>query len=102
MGMEVLGDPLMPREISCVQILDGCKRRLDGSKRTVISDLLELIKSRDPDLILYPYADTWVPLMVRKARRYGSSRPPVVHVGSSPWPQSPTEAMARLMGLINA
>jgi DNA polymerase elongation subunit (family B) len=40
-------------------------------KRTVISDLLELIKSYDPDLILLPYADIWIPLMVRKARRYG-------------------------------
>jgi len=61
----------MPREISCVQILDGCKRRLEGSEKTVISDLLDLIKTHDPDLILLPYADTWVPLMVRKARRYG-------------------------------
>jgi DNA polymerase I len=61
----------MPREISCVQILDGCKRLLGGSERTVISDLLDLIKTHDPDLILLPYADTWVPLIVRKARRYG-------------------------------
>jgi DNA polymerase I len=54
-----------------VQILDECKRWLDGSERIVISDLLELIKSHDLDLILLPYADTWVPLIVRRARRYG-------------------------------
>jgi hypothetical protein len=68
LGMEVIGDPSMPREISCVQILDGCKRRLEGSERTVISDLLELIKSLDPDLILLPYADTWVPRWLRALR----------------------------------
>jgi len=71
MEIQVAGDPPMTREISCVQILDGCKRRLEGSEKTVISDLLDLIKTHDPDLILLPYADTWVPLMVRKARRYG-------------------------------
>ena len=37
-----------------VQVLNGRKRRLEGSERTVISDLLELIKSCNPDLILLP------------------------------------------------
>jgi DNA polymerase, archaea type len=69
--MQVAGDPSLPREISCVQVLDGCKRRLEGSERAVISDLMDLVASHNPDLILLPYADTWVPLMVRKARRYG-------------------------------
>jgi DNA polymerase elongation subunit (family B) len=41
------------------------------AERKVVSDLLELIKEHDPDLILLPYADIWVPLIVRKARRYG-------------------------------
>jgi len=71
MEIQVTGDPSMPREISCVQILDGCKRQLEGSEKTVISDLLDLIKTHDPDLILLPYADIWVPLMIRKARKYG-------------------------------
>jgi DNA polymerase I len=68
--IQVAGDPSMPKEISCVKILNGRKRKLEGSERTVISNLLELIESHDPDLILLPYADTWVPLIVRKARRY--------------------------------
>jgi DNA polymerase I len=69
--MQVAGDPSMPNEISCVQILDGRTRRLEGSEQTVISDLLDLVKSHDPDLILCPHADTWIPIIVRKARRYG-------------------------------
>ena len=71
MEIQVARDPSMPKEIGCVQIPNGRKKNLDGSERTVISDLLELIKSYDPDLILLPYADIWIPLMVRKARRYG-------------------------------
>ena len=69
--IHVTGDPSMPSEISRVEVLNGCKRRLEGPERQVVSDLMDLIKSHDPDLILLPYADTWVPLMVRKARRYG-------------------------------
>jgi len=61
----------MPREISHVQVLDGRRGTLEGPERQVISDLMDLIKTHDPDLILLPYADTWVPLIVKRARRYG-------------------------------
>ncbi len=69
--LQVAGDPSMPREISRVEVLDGHKRRLEGPERQVISDLLDLIKAHDPDLLLLPYADIWAPLMVRRAKRYG-------------------------------
>ncbi len=69
--IQVAGDPALPGDISRIEILDGRKQRLEGSERQVISDLLDLIKAHDPDLILCPHADTWVPLLVRKARRYG-------------------------------
>jgi DNA polymerase I len=69
--IQVDGDPSMPKEISRVEVLNGHKRQLEGTEKQVLSDLMDLIKSHDPDLILLPYADTWVPLLVRKARRYG-------------------------------
>jgi DNA polymerase I len=69
--VEVAGDPSTSGDISRIQVLNGRKRQLDGSERTVISDLMELVKSHDPDLILCPHADTWIPIMVSKARRYG-------------------------------
>lgn len=61
----------MPKEIYRVDILNGHKRRLEGPERQVVSDLMDLVGSHDPDPILLPNADTWVPLMIRKARRYG-------------------------------
>jgi DNA polymerase I len=71
MGMEVVGDPSIPRDISCVQILNMHRQKFEGQEKVVLTDLLEFIKVHDPDVILFPYADTWVPLMVKKARRYG-------------------------------
>lgn len=69
--LQVSGDPSMPGEISCVKIQEGGRKRmLEGLERQVLSDLLDLIKTRDPDLILLPHADTWIPLIVKKARRY--------------------------------
>ncbi|MGI6015041.1 MAG: type B DNA-directed DNA polymerase [Methanothrix sp.] len=64
--------PLLPgAEITSIQICRGKERRLDGPERRVIADLMELIRSYNPDLILFPYADNWVPAMLRKAERYG-------------------------------
>ena len=71
LGMEVIGDPSLPREISCVQVLNGYKRMFEGPEKVVLTDLMEFIKVHDPDVILFPYADTWVPLIVKRARRYG-------------------------------
>jgi DNA polymerase I len=71
MALQVAGDPSMPRDISRIDILDGHRRRLEGTERQVIADLMELVNAHDPDLILLPNADTWVPIMVRRARRYG-------------------------------
>jgi DNA polymerase I len=69
--IQVSGDPAMPREISRIEVLNESKQRLEGHERQILFDLLELIKSHDPDLILCPHADTWVPFIIRKARRYG-------------------------------
>jgi DNA polymerase I len=76
MELRVLGDP-SPRlvgpamEVSCIEVLGRRKRSLEGDERQVISDLLELIKAHDPDVILLQYADAWVPSIVRKAGRLG-------------------------------
>jgi hypothetical protein len=67
--MEVIGDPALPREISCVEILNGRKQRFEGPENVVLSDLLEFIKVHDPDVILFPYADTWVLDYTKKAKK---------------------------------
>jgi len=66
--MEVAGDPNFPREISCIQVLNERKQWFEGPDKVVLTDLLEFIKVHDPDVILFPYADTWVPIIVKKAK----------------------------------
>ena len=71
LGIEVAGDPNFPKEINCVQVLNERKQRFEGPEKAVLADLLEFIKVHDPDVILFPYADTWVPIIVKKAKRLG-------------------------------
>jgi hypothetical protein len=66
--LRVAGDPYMPKDIFCIETLDGRKRRFEGPERQVISDLLEFVRSHDPDLILIPFADTWVSQALRRIR----------------------------------
>ena len=65
LGMEVAGDPNFPKDISCVQVLNERKQRFEGPEKVVLADLLEFIKVHDPDVILFPYADTWVPIIIK-------------------------------------
>ena len=44
----------IPLSIMELQVLGARKRRLEGSEGQVVSDLLDLIKAHDPDIILLP------------------------------------------------
>jgi DNA polymerase I len=68
MELRIPGDPYQAGEITCIE---AGRRQLHGPERQVLSDLMELLKSHDPDLMLLPFADSWIPLIVRKARRSG-------------------------------
>jgi len=93
--LQVAGGPSIPSEISRVEVLDGCARRLQGPEQTVLSDLMELIKSHDPDLVLCPNADTWIPVWSAGPEDTAWSRLPAARASSSPWPPSPTGAMEK-------
>ena len=51
--------------------LCGRPRRLQGSERAILSDLLETIRVHDPDVILAGQADLWMQIVAQKAARYG-------------------------------
>jgi DNA polymerase, archaea type len=69
--IQVQGAPTLPREITRVQALDSCKRRFEGSERVVLADPW-FMKVHDPDVILFPFADTWVPLIVKEGEKAGA------------------------------
>ena len=39
-GMEVAVDPNLPREISCIQVLNERKQRFEGQEKVVLADLI--------------------------------------------------------------
>jgi len=73
--LSVPKSPDRGREIRSLQITGERTEHLSGSERAVLSDLGEIIGTLDPDVILCPYADTWIPRMVQRAQEYGISLP---------------------------
>ena len=46
-------------------------RRLEGGEKAVLSDLMELLRLHDPDVLLVDRGDLWMPLLESKASRLG-------------------------------
>jgi len=70
--VEVDKDPRLSRTVTEMTARDGRQEtRLAGPERKVLADLFDLVKVEDPDLILFPDADLWVPRLVAGAERYG-------------------------------
>lgn len=71
MQLQFSGDPGRRKVISEVEVLEERPRRLQGKERIILSDLLELVKVHDPDVLLIDKGDLWMPLVVQKAARLG-------------------------------
>jgi DNA polymerase I len=70
--IEVNANPQLTRTMTEISVQDGSReRRLKGSERQVIADLFDLVRVIDPDIILFPDGDQWVPIMVARAEKYG-------------------------------
>ncbi|NYT01427.1 MAG: type B DNA-directed DNA polymerase [Methanosarcinales archaeon] len=69
--MKVQGNPSLDRSVCSLVVDDGRRRVLEGPEKAVLEDLFELVKSANPDVILFPQADLWTGLMEARARHYG-------------------------------
>ena len=66
------GDPARSDRVGCCTVTEGGRcRRLVGDEPTVLGDLFGLVETIDPDVILFPNADTWTERLVAAAERYG-------------------------------
>lgn len=72
--MRIVGDP-GKGVIRHVEIDDGERVRIHGREKKLLSDLSSLLKSTDPDVILLPSADLWMPALLEKGRGYGLDIP---------------------------
>ena len=66
------GDPARSDRVGGCTVTDGGRtRRLEGDEPTVLDDLFGLVEVIDPDVVLFPNADTWTERLVTKAEGYG-------------------------------
>jgi DNA polymerase I len=71
LGVRVLDNPYSGGCTSVSVSHEGKEERLSGSGPAVCADLLSLVGACDPDVILFPWADVWVPRIVKAARELG-------------------------------
>jgi DNA polymerase I len=70
--IEVEANPQLLRTMTDITVKnDSRDTRLNGPEQKVLADLFDLVRVYDPDMILFPDADQWVPRMVIKAEKYG-------------------------------
>jgi DNA polymerase I len=73
--VNVHDNPARSSMCSDVEVMYGNTERLTGKADDVLADLFLLVRSLDPDVILMPHADTWMPRIQKEAQKYGLDMP---------------------------
>jgi DNA polymerase, archaea type len=68
-------NPAVSTLVSDVEVIHECIERLTGQTKNVLADLCGLVRSIDPDVILMPDADTWMPRIQKEAQKHGIAMP---------------------------
>jgi DNA polymerase I len=73
--IKVHDNPALSSVCSDVEVMCGHTERLTGQASDVLADLFSLVRSLDPDVILMPDADTWMPRICKGAQKHGLVMP---------------------------
>ena len=73
--IKVHNNPALSALCSDVEVIHNRTERLTGQTREVLADLFLLVGSLDPDVILMPDADTWMPKIQKQAGMLGLDMP---------------------------
>jgi DNA polymerase, archaea type len=73
--LKIPGNPALAEPCTGIEIIHGRTERLTGRPREVLADLFALVGSLNPDIILMPHADTWMPKIRKLAGRYDLTMP---------------------------
>jgi DNA polymerase I len=71
MEVAVRDNPHAGTACSCIDVTHDRKERLQGTEKAILSDLFGLVDSYDPDILLFPLADTWLPRILNRAQEFG-------------------------------
>ena len=72
--IRVRGNPAHPA-FTDVELVHERTERLAGQEREVLADLFSLVAAADPDVLLMPDADIWMPKLQVQARKLGLDMP---------------------------
>ncbi|MCX6688862.1 MAG: type B DNA-directed DNA polymerase [Methanoregula sp.] len=75
MRVSIPGTPGTATRITELDVTVGHKEQLTGTEQEVIAGLIDCIRTTDPDVVLFPHADTWISQLVQKAQHYGLPAP---------------------------
>ena len=70
MDIRIHGDPALSPHITEIDVIHGSTEHLTGLTGEVFTALFGLVKSVDPDVILMPDADSWMPKIRTLAQQY--------------------------------
>jgi DNA polymerase I len=73
--LKIPGNPALAEPCTGIEVIHERTERLTGQPREVLADLFALVGSLDPDIILMPNADTWMPKIRKMAWRYDLAMP---------------------------
>jgi len=75
MEIRIKGNPSPTRSCTAIEVIHDRTEHLAGSEQEVLFDLCTLLTSCDPDVILMPHADLWMPILAAKAGNAGLTLP---------------------------
>jgi DNA polymerase I len=73
--IKVNDNPALSSVCSDVEVICGHTERLTGQTHDVLADLFSLVQSHNPDVILMPDADTWMPRIKKESQHHGLVMP---------------------------
>ncbi|MDD1718721.1 MAG: type B DNA-directed DNA polymerase [Methanoregulaceae archaeon] len=71
MEVAVRDNPFTHTGCSRIVVTHEREEEISGAEHEVLADLAGLVQACDPDVILFPSADVWMPRIRQAARRYG-------------------------------
>ena len=70
MEIDIQGNPALSSQFTEIEVKGIHTERLTGENQEVLAALFGLVSSLDPDVILMPDADTWMPKIRKLAQQY--------------------------------
>ncbi len=70
-SVEMEGNPFGGGTFRSITVVHDRRERLGGPGRTALADLAGLLESCDPDVVLFPRSDLWLPRLLASARKEG-------------------------------